>query len=335
LGQAQQQQQALSQEIKDLTDQQRDIKLRLLQLRQQQRQQQLQQPAGLGPGLPASQQHVGGEGLLQRMGAGIDPVNAIFHPYTSQRGISLSAYEHVLPAAAQAGSAVPAAAVVEALEKLGSRLEQQVAALAAGGPAVAAGGTAHAAAAAGAAGSKQVQTDRGSAGGLAAAAAAAAAAGSDGGSSQGRHHSSSGVLAFPNFGQKSVRDAVKWYHDTPLASHLTGLEEEDCSGWTPKKMEDKGKVAWRGGSRGHRYQRWCEWVQLMKYVEAKQLQLCKERNRVVDVLEAAGVLDEQRGKLSLTKFFKEVVTASAAAQQSGDGEEVEGVAADSDGGACA
>ena len=63
-----------------------------------------------------------GQELLQRMGGSVDPVNDMFHPYTAQQGISLSAYEPAMPGAASGGGQVPAAAVVEVVNVWGGRI---------------------------------------------------------------------------------------------------------------------------------------------------------------------------------------------------------------------
>lgn len=212
----------------------------------------------------------------------------------------MSAYEHVLPSVPQAGGAVPAAAVVEALGRMTTQLE-----------ALAAAQRGDAAAAATVGSSKQAFSPlmQGTAG--AAREAGAGAAGSAPGSEQQkppRSSSSSKAYNFPTFGNKSVVQAAKWYHQTPLADHLTAREEEDCKGWTAQQLQKQGKDAWRGGKRGYRFQRWAEWVQLMDYLDAKQLQLSTEKGTVVGVLDAAAALDGERGaKRSLTQYYKDVV----------------------------
>ena len=269
----------------------RDNKLQQLTLRAQQRQQQLQQPSSYAPykdGLATAAggvQDTVGEQLLQHMGPTVHHVNAIFHPYTAQRGISLSAYEPVLPAMQQAGGSVPAAAVVEALGKL----TEEVRALSAGqlGANATAAAAANTSSRPGCSQQATAAVQHGSHGkGAAAQAAGAGSTQKQSGSSS----SSSKELAFPNFGTKTVQQAAAWYHNTPLADRLTAQEEDDCKGWTPAQMQEHDKHEWRGGSRGKRFQRWNEWVQLMQYLAARQWQLSEEKGAVVDLMAAAAVL---------------------------------------------
>jgi hypothetical protein len=302
-------QQQLSVEVQDLAARQRGIKLQLLDLRKQQRHQLLQQqqptgpPYGQVPGAAAGFSQLDmGEGVLRQMGGSVDPVNEIFHPYTAQRGISLSAYEHVLPAMPQTGGVVPA------FGKLSAQLEALAAAQ--GGGAAAATTTTTTTTTSGS--SKQAYNLAGHGTAAAAPEAGAGAAGSAPGSEPQklpRSSSSSKRKAydFPTFGNKSVVQAVKWYHETPLADHLTAREEENCKGWTAQQLQMQGKDAWRGGKRGYRFQRWAEWVQLMDYLDAKQLQLSNEQGTVVGLLVAAAALDGERGKRSLTAYYKAVV----------------------------
>jgi ribosomal protein L29 len=328
-----QQLQQLSQEVQDLVSQLQDNKLQQLELRAQQRQQQLQQPASYA----AAQRHVpaaatgggqdtAGEGLLRRMGPTVDPVNAIFHPYTAGRGISLSAFEPLLPALQQTGGSVPAAAVVEALSKLREEVRSvaagQLGAAAAANPSSRPGSSKQAAAAAVAAAGHGSQGE--------AATAQAAGAGSPQKQSTGSS-SSNKEFAFPNFGKKTVQQAATWYHDTPLADRVTAREGGDCKGWTPAQMQEQKKHDWRGGSRGPRFQRWAEWVQLMQYLAARQLELIKERDAVVSLMAAAAVLDQERGENSLTQFYKGTVAPWAKQQEAerqgaveGGEEEMEG-----------
>jgi hypothetical protein len=238
------------------------------------------------------------------MGPTVDPVNAIFHPYTAGRGISLSAFEPLMPALQQTGGSVPAAAVVEALGKLTDEFRSFAA------------GQQGAAAAAAYTSSRPSSSKQ-----AAAAPEAAAGLGSQGeaateqAAGAGSSSSSSKELAFPNFGQKSVQQAAVWYHDTPLADRLTAREDGDCKGWTPAQMQAQKKDEWRGGNRGPRHQRWAEWVQLMQYLAARQWELSQERRAVVSLMDAAAVLDQERGSSSLTQFYKGTVVPWAQQQE--------------------
>jgi hypothetical protein len=336
LSQLQHQQGELSQQVQSFVTRLRQNNLQLLQLRAQQREQQLQQPtssayervpaaaaAGSQAAAAGGGQAAAGSGLLRRMGPSVDPVNAIFNPYTAHRGISLSAYEPVLPPMQQVGGAVAAAAVAEEL----ALLRQEVRALAAGRPGVAAASVAAAAATADAGDSPSPSKQNA---GLAAGdaeqrpgQAGAAAAGS-----KQQKSSSSQPRAFPTFGNKTVHQAAAWYHNTPLPDHLTAKEKDDCKGWTPAQMQEGKKTEWRGGNRGQGYQRWAEWVQLMRYLGARQWELSQARSAVVELLDAAAVLDGERGADSLTKFYKGVVVPWAKQPSVG----AEGGAVEDDGG---
>jgi hypothetical protein len=57
----------------------------------------------------------------------------------------------------------------------------------------------------------------------------------------------------------------------------------------------------------------------MKFLSARQWELSQQRNAVVDLLDAAAVLDEERGKASLTQFYKKVVVPWARQQNGGTG----------------
>ena len=267
----------------------------------QQQQQQPPEPTGFGyehaayaaaavP--PAAAYAAAGEGLLRQMGGHIDPVNAIFNPYTAQQGISLSAYAPLQPAQ-PAGQAVAAAGVVEYMHRLERKLDAVIAKV--GPAAAAAAGTA-------AAGSPPATAQHAGSGSAAAAAAAGKA-------------KQQQPYSFPNFGDfRSAQAAAKWWC-TPLGDHITAKEEEDCQGWTPEQLQKEGKAAWRGGIRGHRYQRWAEWVQLMKYLAAKQFELSQDKGAVVSLQDAAAAVDTERGSLTLPKLYKKVVQPWAAKQQ--------------------
>jgi hypothetical protein len=241
------------------------------------------------------------------MGNHIDPFGDICSPSTDQNGSSHIGVVPPQPAQPTAG-AVAAAAVVEALHRLerkvdalaalmGPEAAAQVQAAAAGPrslPAAAAGAPAAAAAQAGSEGSG--------------AAAAAAAAG-------GNKAKQQEPFSFPNFGGMSVQAAAKWWC-SPLADHITAKEtEEDCKGWTPEQLQAEGKAAWRGGGHGPRYQRWAEWVQLMRYVAAKQFQLSQDKGEMASLQEAAAAVDVERGSWSLTQLYKQVVKPWAAQQE--------------------
>lgn len=299
LHQAQEEAAKLAAEIQDLTERKREVKLQLSAVQRQLRSQECPPASSSRSSFdPASEQPRLGQGLLQRMGPRVDPVNALFNPFTSERGISLSAYEHAAPNTSQPGGQVPAAAVVEVMHAWGQRI---LGALSTGGHVGSSVGVA-------AAGSHTANAVP-AAGGVAAGSADAAQPAS-------KQHQKSGsadVSGVPNFGNKTVVEAASFYHYTPLPQHLTALEGDDCKGWTPKQMQEAKRTAWRRDRDGP-YKRWSEWVRLMVYVDAKQFEMSEANElstgskKVVDILDAAAELDKDRAAqgLSLTQFYKQV-----------------------------
>ena len=176
---------------------------------------------------PAAAYPAAGEGLLRQMGGHVDPVNAIFNPYTAQQGISLSAYAPLQPAQ-PAGQAVAAAAVAEYMHRLEGKLDRAMDALTASVGPAAAGSPA------------------------APATAQHVGSGSAAATTAGKAQQQQQPYSFPNFGAfGSAQAAAKWWC-TPLADHITAKEDDDCKGWTPEQLQKKGKAAWRGGGGGGR-----------------------------------------------------------------------------------
>lgn len=110
--------------------------------------------------------------------------------------------------------------------------------------------------------------------------------------------------------------AARWYHSTKLPDRLTYKDGPECQGFTPKQMQDANKHNWRGGVRGHRFQRWSEWQLLMKQLDAKQQAMSKEQGGSVGVVAAAELMDRERCQLclSLTQYVKHLRKEAAQPQ---------------------
>jgi hypothetical protein len=109
-------------------------------------------------------------------------------------------------------------------------------------------------------------------------------------------------VGFPDLSTfKTVADLAEWYYLTPLAD----------TGRTPQQLEAAGaddSFAWRGGPQ-HRHQRWAEYQQLLRAIEAecdiltsKQRSTSNNPHRIVRVEPVIGgqQLDVQRSELGLT-----------------------------------
>jgi hypothetical protein len=134
------------------------------------------------------------------------------------------------------------------------------------------------------------------AGAEASAAAAAAAAAGQGGADVQR-------VGFPELSTHSTMvELAEWYYTKPLGD--TNL--------TPQQHERAGKAdkqQWRGGSRGPRFRRWAEYVQLLRAIENSRDALQQQARSTsrnphsveeVDSITAARELDRQRERLGLS-----------------------------------
>lgn len=138
--------------------------------------------------------------------------------------------------------------------------------------------------------------------------------------------SSEAKVGFPALSKHStLAQLAEWYYFLP----------HQDTGKTPQQLEAAGQdddYQWRGGSR-HRHQRWAEYVQLLKAIEAEQDRLTDEErrrsshpHRVVRVgAEAAALrLDGQRSELGLSVCeYREYVNGKGKGYNKGKAKEAE------------
>jgi hypothetical protein len=322
------------------------------QLAQLERQQQEAQQGQAGPVAFAATPATGAEGgagsvqtqqqvqqvqqragsLLQRMGPGVDPMADIHQPWIS----SQPAVRAVLGAANNWASRPPvdpgsqlAATLLAVMgcheDRIVERVVERVtAAITAATPST--GGVpgvtaaAAAAAAAGATSSATVIAAQGAEQQMQQAQPAGKAAKGS--------NSSQSKIGFPDLSkQASLADLAVWYY---MAPHKD-------TGKTPQQLEAaEDNYAWRGGPR-HRYQRWAEYEQLLRAIEAEQDRLTDKKrsntsnpHRVVrvDAVAAGASLDVQRQTLGLSVCeYREFINGKGKGFNKGKAREAELLAA--------
>lgn len=124
----------------------------------------------------------------------------------------------------------------------------------------------------------------------------------DGVKGRGKGHRQEEKIGFPDLStHKTLAELADWYYVRHLGD----------TGKTPQQLEAVGQddnYAWRGGAR-HSFQRWAEYEQLLRAIEAERGRLTEEErsksshpHRVVqvDAVTAAVKLDARRQELCLS-----------------------------------
>jgi hypothetical protein len=125
-------------------------------------------------------------------------------------------------------------------------------------------------------------------------------------------------VGFPELSTHSTNiELAEWYYTKPLGD--TDL--------TPQQHERAGKAdkqQWRGGSRGPRFRRWAEYVQLLRAIENSRDALQQQARSTsrnphsveeVDSIAAARELDRQRERLGLSVCeYRQFITGSSSSK---------------------